>query len=162
MGNRMSEPFYQKNWTLRVSQMGDVAENVCDRVYQGRTHALGLNRVWQNGVGLTLSQMTTPMRYTPDRITIDSFVECMGVGRDRKLKVKREKLQALVEWDKIGPTRLGVYDQTENVWYETGIHHWVASCTKYGTVKMFPEGKEYYELQVRDFPCDPVEVPDAE
>lgn len=158
----MSQPFHQRNWNARVTQMGDAAENVCDLVHGGRTHALGLNRVWQNGVGLTLNQMTNAMRYTPDRMTIDGFVECMGVGRDRKLKIKVEKLDALDQWSKIGPTRLGVYDQHDNVWYEADIHDWLWACNSHGLYRNFPEGKQYVELHVRNFPTCPQEIPDAE
>lgn len=154
--------FHQQNWNQRVTQMGDVAENICDIVHDGRTHALGLNRVWQNGRGLHLTQMTPAMRYTPDRMTIDAFIECMGVGRDRKLKIKDEKLAALAQWDALGPVRLGVYDQHNHVWYEAPIRDWIHHCNLYGHRRTFPEGKGYRELHVDNFPSDPIEIPDHE
>ena len=153
-------PFKDRTWNQRVSEMGDAAENVCDIMYGGYTHQLGLNRVWQNGVGLYMRDMTDSMRYTPDRMTKLGFVECMGIGRDRKLKIKAEKIDALYNWVMIGPTSIGVYDQTAGHWYEAPLAFWATACYGNGVQKRFPDNnKVYYELHVDNFPTDPQEIP---
>jgi hypothetical protein len=154
-------PFHQRNFSDRLGTMGDPAEEACDLVYGHRTHALGLNRVWQNGVGLTMSQMTASMRYTPDRMTINSFVECMGIGRDKTLKIKTEKVHALSAWDMIGPTKLFVFDQPRNMYYEANIALWEDACMEAAELKMFPEGKEYWSLHRDHFPAPAFIVPPA-
>ena len=158
----MNAPFHQRSFSQRVGQMGDAAEEACDLVYGGRTHALGLNRIWQNGVGLTLNQMSTPMRYTPDRMTINSFVECMGIGRDGTLKIKTEKVHALTAWAMIGPTKLFVFDQPNSTYYEAPIEDWEAACMAHAELDIFPEGKEFWALHRDHFTSTALPVPEAE
>jgi hypothetical protein len=145
-------PFHQRNFSDRLTTMGDPAEEACDLVYGHRTHALGFNRVWQNGVGLTMSQMTASMRYTPDRLTINAFVECMGIGRDKTLKIKTEKVHALQAWAMLGPTKLFVFDQPKNAYHVAEIDDWEEACLEHAELKMFPEGKEYWALHRDHFP----------
>ena len=148
----MTKAFHQRNFNQRLDTMGDPAENACDLVYGNRTHKLGLDRVWQNGVGLFMAQMTAAMRYTPDRMVIDRFVECMGIGRDKTLKIKHEKIEALKAWQNIGPTDLFVFDQVQNTYYQASISEWAEACVAHGEVKVFPEGKQYYALHRDNFP----------
>jgi hypothetical protein len=155
-------PFHQRNFNDRLTTMGDPAEEACDLAYGYRTHKLGLDRVWQNDVGLTMSQMTPTMRYTPDRMTINSIIECMGIGRDKTLKIKTEKVHALTAWDIIGPTKLFVFDQPQNTYYEAPIAEWEAACLEHAELKLFPEGKEYWALHRDNFPTDAYHVPAAE
>jgi hypothetical protein len=155
-------PFHQRNFNDRLTLMGDPAEQACDIAYGWRTHKLGLDRVWQNEVGLTMSQMTASMRYTPDRLTINSFVECMGIGRDKTLKIKTEKVHALQAWAMLGPTKLFVYDQPQNAYYEADIGAWEKACLDNAELKMFPEGKEYWALHRDHFPSFASPVPDTE
>jgi len=154
--------FHQKNWTQRVTQMGDQAENACDLVHHGKTHTLGLNRIWQNGDGLYLNDMTDAMRYTPDRLSRWCFIECMGIGRDNTLKIKQEKLEALNKWSKLGPTELFVYSSAKNVWWQDATHTWQDAAQTHGELLTFPEGKHYWALHTDHFPTDPQTVPDNE
>ena len=154
--------FHKQSFNTRLGTMGDPAELACDKVYAYRTHKLGLDRVWQNGVGLFMAQMTPQMRYTPDRMVIDRFVECMGIGRDGTLKIKHEKIKALHYWADIGPTDLFVFDQTKNTYYQADIADWYEACVVDGEVKAFPEGKQYYALHRDHFPTQAEAVPDVE
>ena len=153
--------FSDSNFNNRMMTAGDPSEEACDLVYEGKTHALGLNRVWQNGIGLYMAKMTPAMRYTPDRMVIDRNVECMGIGRDRTLKIKHEKLDALAAWEKVGPVDLFVFDQPQNAYYQTSIGAWREACVAHGEVKVFPEGKAYFALHVKDFPVAHGIVPAA-
>ena len=143
--------FSNSSFNNRMQTAGDPAEEACDKVYDHRTHALGLNRVWQNGVGLYMAQMSPAMRYTPDRLIIDRFVECMGIGRDKTLKIKHEKIAALRDWATLGNTDLFVFDQVQSQYYQAPIAEWAAACVKHAEVLTFPEGKTYYALHRDNF-----------
>lgn len=153
--------FHQQSFNSRLATMGDPSEEACDKVYGYRTHKLGLDRKWQNGVGLTLSQMTTPMRYTPDRQVIDRNIECMGIGRDKTLKIKQEKIAALIAWQHIGPIDLFVFDQPRGEYYQAPIALWQEAAITHGEVKSFPEGKLYYALDRQHFPSEAKVVPNV-
>ena len=131
--------------------MGDPAEAACDRVYGHDTHKLGLDREWQSGKRLYMAKMTAAMRYTPDRLVKDAFVECMGIGRDQTLKIKLEKVYALNRWNHIGPTDLFVYDQPKETFYQANILDWEEAFAD-APVKTFPEGKQYYSVHRDSFP----------
>lgn len=132
--------------------MGDPAEAVFDLAHP-KSHPLGLNRP-----NFTMTRMTDAMRYTPDRMTADGLYEVMGIGRDGTLKIKHEKIGALSTWQEVGPVFLFVYDQVASTYYEAPIDTWIASFDAFGVTKSFPEGKAYYAVSKRDFPCDPVQI----
>lgn len=135
--------------------MGDTAEGIFDRVHP-KNHPLGLNRP-----PFFMGKMTAAMRYTPDRMDGTRIIECMGIGRDGKLKIKVEKLTALDCWEAIGPTWLFVYHQGQDTYYEAAVADWNRAALTHGLRKQFPEGKEYFELYYKDFPTDPLPVPEA-
>jgi hypothetical protein len=137
--------------------MGDPAEAAFDLVYP-RNHKLGLNRpsFFMGGMGLA-------MRYTPDRLMRDRIVECMGIGRDRKLKLKVEKLEALNIWQAIGPVWLFVFDQPKGTYYEAPLNEWEARCHSFGKRDTFEnDGKAYVELHANSFPSQPHQLPEAD
>jgi|SaaInlV_125m_DNA_1040241.scaffolds.fasta_scaffold59004_2 hypothetical protein len=154
--------FYNGNFDTRMQTAGDPAEEACDKVYDYRTHDLGLNRVWKNGVGLYMAQMTPAMRYTPDRMVIDRNIECMGIGRDKTLKVKTEKLAAMQQWVNIGPIDLFVFDKPNNLYYQAPVEAWQKACRFHANVDTFPEGKTFYALHSEHFPSEAKEVPNVE
>lgn len=132
--------------------MGDTAEGIFDLIHP-KSHQLGLNRP-----PFYMGKMTPEMRYTPDRMTSEGIYEVMGIGRDSTLKLKYEKIVALRAWTHIGPLFLFVYDQTGHAWYEAPWESWVSAVDAFGVAGTFPEGKDYYALHKRDFPCDPVKI----
>jgi hypothetical protein len=150
--------FHQQSFAARHGAMGDESEAVFDSLHGERVHRLGLNRYWANGGKLHLNQMTTPMRYAPDRQTIDRYVECMGVGRDQTLKIKDEKLVSLLRWNNLGPVDLFVYDSKHNRWWQAHILEWNQAITDHATVDHFPEGKAYWALHATHFPGEPCDV----
>lgn len=151
--------FHQQSFQNRLATMGDIAEGEFDRVYEGKVHNFGLNRVWVNGDNLYMNDMTVPMRYMPDRMTRDKIFEVMGCGRDQTLKLKVEKIQALQAWDDIGPTWLFVYDSSNHRYWEAPINLWVQAVGFYGELRTFPEGKEYWALHTDHFPTAPKDAP---
>ncbi len=102
------------------------------------------------------------MRYIPDRLTRDAFVEVQGIGRDRTLKIKDEKFDALALWAKseIGPVVLFIWDRTDQVTYEGPLLDWYNAAQEHGVPGVYPEGKTYLGLNVAHFPAEARPLPD--
>jgi hypothetical protein len=141
--------FHQQSFQSRLGAMGDESEAIFDELFT-KNHKLGLNRP-----PVAMSGVKLEMRYVPDRQVRDAFVECMGVGRDRLLKMKSEKFDALFVWTMIGPVDLFVWDSHAKNWYRAPIKDWYLRAAGHGIVGHFPEGKEYIALHVDHFPVPP-------
>jgi hypothetical protein len=141
--------FHKQSFETRFGAMGDEAEAVFDEMYP-KHHKLGLNRP-----PFQVAGMDAALRYLPDRMLRDRFVECMGIGRDRLLKPKVEKFEALFRWTWIAPVDLFVYDKTKQMTYMAPLRDWWESCSRHGIADTFPEGKEYVGLHVDHFPVPP-------
>lgn len=146
--------FHRQSFKTRFGTMGDPAEAVFDLVYP-KNHKLGLNRP-----PFYMGGMVLAMRYVPDRMLRDRFVEVMGCGRDGKLKLKHEKIEALQTWQQIGPVELFVYDQFNETYYEAPLDAWVSAAHTLGASRTFDnDGKTYLELHISDFPTNQHPVP---
>lgn len=134
--------FKDKTWTERYRKMGDEAEGVYEdwATIQGTKWArYGLNRPDFN-----VAKLPIKLRYTPDYITAKSLVEVQGFGKDQKIKLKEEKLLALMEWHKEHPTCLWLYNNVTCQCVTVSVPDmFVASLS--AVSKSFPEGKPYYE-----------------
>lgn len=134
--------------------MGDPAEAAFDAIYP-KHHKLGLERPPFYMGGMALCH-----RYTPDRMLRDGEYECMGIGRDRTLKIKDEKIEALVRRnDAIGPVHLFVYDSVRKVYYVAAIDAWVTAIDNHADSAEFPEGKTYKAIHADHFPDTEKAVP---
>ena len=147
--------FNKQSFSKRFATMGDPAEAAFDQVHP-KNHSLGLQRP-----PFFMGGMLATMRQTPDRMTRDALWECMGVGRDRKLKLKLDKLDVLEVWNEhIGPVFLFVWDSHKQRYYEAAIGDWRARVREHGIERKFEnDGKRYHELDVSHFPSDPHELP---
>lgn len=156
--------FKDRNWHDRFAALGDEAEGIFEQVYTLAWDRYGLERPRTPMHGLVPF-----IRYTPDYITFHGPVEVQGFGRDQTIKIKRDKMEALEAWNAIQPTRLFLWDTTNNRWTIgpitdlTRFHPgWNAPA-----IRQFPEGKKYYafdaSLPVFDNwgwnPYDPPEDP---
>lgn len=134
--------FRDQNFTHRFAAMGDEAEAVFEEVHNAAWIRYGLNRP-----PLRMSSLSPFVRYTPDYLTSTSFVEVQGVGRDRKLKLKYEKKDALDDWDYQFPVELFVWDKTMSRFcyldWET-----VKTIYKKSPTDSFPEGKKYKSIDI--------------
>jgi hypothetical protein len=151
--------FHQQNFKQRFGTMGDTAEGVFDLVHP-KHHKLGLNRppFFMGGMALAL-------RYTPDRMLRDRVVECMGIGRDRKLKLKTEKVEALQQWELMPDVVvwLFVFDQHKGTYYEAPLADWGRQIRAHGIARTFEnDGKAYDELHADWFPSEPQPIPPIE
>lgn len=151
--------FHQQSFHNRFGSMGDQAEAVFDAVYEGKTHALGLNRTWQNGQQLYMGKMTSAMKATPDRMVSDHLAEVMGIGRDQTGKFKDNKMTPLLEWEFVGPVTIFIYDSFNHRYWEASLGAWMNACLESGTREAFHDGPEYWALPVEHFPVEPTDAP---
>lgn len=147
--------FYEQPFSTRFAAMGDQAEAIHDLIHP-KHHELGLNRP-----PFGMSGMSATMRYTPDRMRRDAFVEVMGFGRGQALKVKHEKFEALQAWATIGPVELFIYDSHNHRYWEGPLDAWVWAFQD-AEVGEYPDnGKTFLKLPADKFPFQPVDVPDV-
>ena len=85
--------------------MGDQAEAIFEETYGNNFVRWGLNRP-----PLQMHKLSTTVRYSPDYLTSDGFVEVKGCGRDGQIKLKLENWNALEFWSAVMPVRLFVWD----------------------------------------------------
>jgi hypothetical protein len=140
--------FHQRDFAARFGAMGDESEDVFLSLFPS-AHRTGLNRPRFSMVG-----MKVEARYTPDFLLREGFYEVMGIGRDGLLKLKVEKLQALMRWHRhIAPTRLWVRSSVDDHTWCDLIDQWFAACHSHATAEVFPDnGKPYLSLHRDRFP----------
>ena len=147
--------FHQQSFSARFAAMGDQAEAIFDLVHP-KSHELGLNRP-----PFGMAGMSAVMRYTPDRMRRDAFVEVMGFGRGQALKVKDEKFEALQSWSTIGPVELFIYDSHNHRYWEGPLDEWLLAYQGAERGEYEDNGKTYVTLPAAMFPFEPKQVPDV-
>lgn len=134
--------FHKGDFAVRYTQMGDEAEAQFEATYENGWVRFGLNRP-----NISLGMIPSMLRHTPDYLTSHGFVEAVGVGRDRKLKLKIEKALALQQWHTIFPLRLFVWDSKLK---QSRMIEWTELWPALPTLPIgfFPEGKAYWAVDV--------------
>lgn len=135
--------FHEQPFSVRFGAMGDEAEREFLKRFPNAVR-YGLERP-----DINLAKVPAFIRYTPDFLQHNRLVEVMGVGRDGVLKLKDEKLKALMQWDRTFDTYLFVWDshkKRSNILTIRTLNELRADFT----VAQFHEGKLYYEISVDD------------
>lgn len=153
----MSE-FNKGNWAARFGAMGDKAEAAFEAICPNH-HRSGINRP-----PLNVAQLSVKDRNTPDYLTNDGYVECMGIGgKVPSLKLKVEKAIALCMWNHDTPTDLFVWDSTRRRWWRAPIWQWINACVLHGQVHKFHDNdKPYWQLTPDQFPVGPTKMIEGE
>lgn len=138
--------FHERPFNQRISKMGDEAEGVFEATYPEGFTRWGLNRP-----PINLGKVPPKIRYAPDYLTSKGFVECMGFGNDRTLKLKVDKLDAMLEWHDDFRCDLFVWDSKDRAysWCRIGPLDMVCAEAKRAS---FHEGNEYYVLRAEALP----------
>jgi hypothetical protein len=128
--------------------MGDEAENMFEIVSQETN--FGIHRSGLNRPNFNMSRLPVMIRYTPDYLTEDSYVEVQGFGKDQLVKIKKEKLDALHAWDQHFATEMFLWDSVNRRWAFIAIpwftHH---EPQIFG---IYPEGKEWVAWEADTLP----------
>lgn len=132
--------FKDQSFGKRFQGMGDIAEGAFEERYPDKYVRYGLNRP-----PIKMSALPPVVRYTPDYLTSNAFVEVQGLGADQMFKLKIDKLEALSFWNNMHPVLLYVYD-SHNV--RDIVLDWktLTSLTVKAPIDSFPEGKKYYAI----------------
>lgn len=140
--------FSDKSFDSRFGAMGDEAEGMFEQVHPKGWVRWGLDRP-----NLKVSALPVKIRYAPDYLTSDGFVEVMGVGRDQILKLKVEKLCCLWQWHAEMPTNLFIWDSKNKRYCTVSIPDLM---TQLGIASMgsFPEGKVTLEIPVKELAAE--------
>lgn len=128
--------------------MGDEAEGVFEATYPQGFVKFGLSRP-----PINLSRVPEFVRYTPDYLTARGMVEVQGFGRDQTMKLKEDKLQALIDWRKATAWRVDLFlwNSAENEFAWVRIPELIEALPL-AEKRMFPEGKPYFAWHVDNIP----------
>lgn len=134
--------FRNQHWAKRFDVMGDTAEAKFEEVSRTSFVRFGLQRP-----PLKVPALPVRIRYAPDYLRTYDFVEVQGFGREQRLRVKVEKLNALHFWNGVHPVQFFAFDSKNDRWAFIplkDIDRWIDG----GTVELghFPEGKAYFAI----------------
>lgn len=96
----MSGAFKDRDFAHRFDVMGDTAELRFEE-YATNTLKRGYVRYGLSRPPLQMFRLPARVRYTPDFLMSDRFVEVQGLGRDQFCKLKHDKLGSLRWWNDI-------------------------------------------------------------
>lgn len=106
--------FRDRTFGQRYQQMGDQAEQVCAQVLEEMSVAF--TRYGFQRPPFSIQNLPLLVRYSPDFVLADRFVECQGFGRDGKAKFKRDKLETLHAWAREMPVDLFLWWSARKKW----------------------------------------------
>lgn len=139
--------FHTRDWNQRFQAMGDQAEHIFEEVWPRGYTRTGLNRP-----PIQLHRLSLRTRYTPDYLTSYGYVEVQGFGRDRRLKIKHEKLSALNQWAGDDKVMFFLYDATTDTWATVDLDVMIAACDQHGEIGAYPEGKTFVAVHADHIP----------
>ncbi len=146
------KPYYERSFAERFGALGDKAEEAFTTV-NPTAHRVGLRRPQ-----FSLRNVAPNLRYAPDFLTPDGFVEVMGFSTRGAgtLKLKFEKASALQQWDMVAPVSLFVWDSGGKQWWQSPIGDWLAACWEHADRARFSDdNRPYFDLPWRHFPGCP-------
>jgi hypothetical protein len=137
--------FKDGSWQQRFGALGDEAEQVFERVARYGWVRYGLNRP-----PLQMHRLPARVRYTPDYLMSNKFIEVQGLGRDQKLKLKLDKHGALRWWNDLHPVELFVWDSHHHRYCYLTMNE-IDGLISSGQVELdtFPEGKSYFTFEAK-------------
>jgi hypothetical protein len=139
--------FRDQPFAERYRRLGDEAEGVFESVFPRRFARYGLDRP-----AINLDFVPPFVRYSPDYITTDGFVEVQGMGRDRQFKLKNDKLDALCHWNRHLATVMFVWDSDARRYGTCGLPALYCAMLGQGVAGCFDYAKPYRALHVDALP----------
>lgn len=139
--------FHEAPFAQRYAIMGDIAEAVFEHV-EPKHHRLGYNRP-----PFYVANLPLMLRNLPDYMIKEGLCEVMGIGKDKTLKLKVEKLRSLLNWTMVSSVELFVYDSSRKMYWRAPIFEWEHACAEFATMDRFPDdNRAYYRLNSDHFP----------
>lgn len=141
--------FHEAPFAQRYAIMGDIAEAIFEQV-EPKHHRLGYNRP-----PFYVANLPLMLRNLPDYMIKEGLVEVMGIGKDKTLKLKIEKLRSLLNWQLVANVELFVYDSHRKTYWRAPINEWELACAEFATMDRFPDdNRPYYRLNSDNFPAE--------
>jgi len=141
--------FHEAPFAQRYAIMGDIAEAVFEQV-EPKHHRLGYNRP-----PFYVANLPLMLRNLPDYMIKEGLCEVMGIGKDKTLKLKVEKLRSLLNWTMVSSVELFVYDSHRKMYWRAPIFEWGHACAEFATMDRFPDdNRAYYRLNSDHFPSE--------
>jgi hypothetical protein len=135
----MKPTFKDLPFSERFKKLGDEAESVFRSFSDA--HKVGYQRTGLERPPFPMHRLPVMVRYTPDFVTANCYVEVQGFGHDSVIKLKTEKLDALTQWDFVFRTEMFLWDNVRRQVAQVPIGWFLRNLpNEYGT---YPEGKEY-------------------
>lgn len=137
--------FRDQSWDKRYEEMGDTAEgrfeDWCAR------NRLNFVRYGLDRPPIAMYKLPARIRYSPDYLLSNKFVEVQGFGRDQTVKLKLEKHGSLRWWNDVHPVDLYLWDSHNERECFVPIHVFdMVLGTDGAELRAFPEGKSYFAL----------------
>lgn len=138
--------YADQSWGQRVGTLGDIAEGIFEEVAPlGAFIRYGLNRP-----PFKVANLNDMQRNTPDYLCgTGDFVEVMGCGRDNVVKLKPDKWEAQLAWDrKVGPVKFFLWNSNHGEWalISTAEMRALVTKAKRKGVQSFNDGNEYLPI----------------
>lgn len=134
--------------------------NEAERMFR-ETYTLGFDDYGLRLPPIQVSELSLRARTSPDFVTSHGFVEAMGVGRDRILKLKVEKYIGMRMWHSDDPVRLFVWDSHKRRHVILAMSQVTDAVMACDSLEKFPEGKAYYPINVDQLAVEWTQVADA-
>jgi hypothetical protein len=125
--------FYEQHPSVRL-KTPNASEIQFDAVFGDSSDRWGLDHP-----PFDMQNLSSIVRYAPDRIMARKLVECKGLGKDGVLKIKIEQLEALRFWDHIHPVAIFIWDAFNKRWTMMELDALIQACHKNGALEQFPD-----------------------
>lgn len=139
--------FKDRPWAERALGLGDIAESKFEEVAEFKLR-LSFERFGLQRPRLAVQKLPKRIRYMPDYLMSDKFVEVQGFGRDQTLKIKLDKMNVLHFWNAVHPLEMFVYDSHQDRWtfITLAALDGLLDDGK-ATLSSFPERKSYFAFR---------------
>lgn len=136
--------YYKQGWKKRWEAMGDQAEAAFEKAYAIN----GFQRFGLNRAPFSVATVPAKIRFTPDYLMADRFIECKGIGQDQTLKIKVNQLLWLMVWNSEYPVAMFIFDSWNQRHALMPIDELWIDCHACGHVDSFPEGHQAWFIDV--------------
>lgn len=138
--------FHEGSFAQRQWAMGDTAEGVFEDTESAKGR--GWARYGLNRPKINLAKVPPNIRFTPDYVQSHRLVEVQAFGHDGLLKVKEDKLEALLWWDETFNVDMFVWDSAKKAYGEMAVYPYLwLQCRHIAKRRTFEsDGKAYFEL----------------
>jgi hypothetical protein len=139
--------FHSQPFESRYTTLGDIAEGVFEKVWPYPFERSGIKRP-----SVSVGAIPPMVRAAPDYYDRDGFIEVMGFGDDQTVKLKDQKHEVLLEWEKYWTVRIFVWDSHNKRWSIASLRDIEEVIINDGWSSAFHDGNTYNAIAASDWP----------